>query len=1300
MKRFSIVLAFLLVVAACGFAAWFALRDVPPADDGRSPVAATREAGEAVDDASGEAADGSGGRRRVARVDDEGRPVVAGDRVAGHVVYEGVGVAGASVEAYAAPGGDFDARREQARRIFGDLFSDAELKQMERRFAGLRPQGDVRVTEPSAATGDSGGGATISIGIGANGDDGGGVDLSSIDLESDRVQEAMGAGMEMVGRMLSDPTLIEKAMELGRIEAAGFETDGDWPRVGSARTEADGSFLIEGLPEGRVELRVRASGYVRAKRTVDVGTGGVEVPLSKGAALEGTVTSAGTPVGGATVRTKTRTLETDGAGRFRLEGAVTPKESVLVTARGFVAAGRSVELTVDGPNLPVAIELEPAAIVRGVVVGSDGTPLAGASVRVTKGGVGFNPMMFMQLAQGGGVTAPAPSTLTDANGVFELDGIPGGTVKLMAEHRGYLAFTTESLAVRAGEVLDGVEITLLRESVVSGIVRGPDGATVEGAVVKVALDTTEGLGSMVAGMFGGAWTSATTEADGTYRVGGLTGGSRTVRVEARGFLHEEEAVQVPDEGSAALDFELRPGYRLEGLVLTPNGEPAAGARVEVRWASSANANPLAAMTGMVRGADASGTTDDAGRFALDGLQEGPWSLTAKAEGHLDATADDVPQGATDVVLQLRAAAAIRGIVRDVDGQPVAGAWVHRKGGRRAGGGNPWLAMLSGDPRVLTAADGTFELPELEAGRYTLYARRQGYADSESVKLQVAAGESLAEIELVLRPGESLVGRVIEKGSGNAVPGAIVYVALGSGPMAGMNPQDFVDGDPSAPPGSISTQSGEDGRFTLEGLTPGKVTVEVRTKDHAPASLSRIDVPGGEVIVEVGRGGRVEGVVLDAAGNPVSGTQVILSGGAMGFGRQRVATSDANGFYEMDRVVPGAYQIMKMDSASAFGVGGMGTVAVREGETTRHDFKPDATGAIVSGVVEREAKGVEGAMVILTGGSVGMRMTTSDAKGAFSFDGLPPGKYTVSVQTDILGGGTTSESVTLEERQVLSDLRLRLSSLALEGRVVDAETGKGIGFAQVILFDPTVGTLSSLEEIVSHQRGQAITDAKGQFKISGLADGTFSLRVSAAGYAEETREGVKPGANLSIRLDPGAAFEVTVVGPDGEPVVGATVVAVDASGRETMAFGMGGLEAITNAQGVATLRLAPGRYAIIAESAGLPSGSVDVDAGRGAAVVRLEQGGGIEIVVRKAGQPVAGAQVALLDEAGNPIVKRVSMGNFLGSGATTDAAGRALREGLPPGRVTVVVTPPEGGTPVRKTVTVPRAGTETVEIELP
>ena len=1296
MKRFSIVLVLLLVVAACGFSAWFALREVRI--EGLAPDEPTAAA---TDDTSGEPSDASdaadsGGRKRVARIDEDGQPLVGADAVVGRISYDGAGVRGATVEAFGAPGGDYDPRLEQARQFFGDTFSEDELTKLRDRFGGMRRRGDVRSTE------DSGGGSvSISVGGGGGGESSGtsGIDLGNLDLESDGMQNAMGAGMEFVGRIMSDPSMLEKAMELGKLEVAGFESDGKWPRVGSTKTEADGSFTLAGLPAGKVELRVRASGYVRSKRIVEVGHGGIEIALSRGALLEGTVSSGGHPVAGATIRSKTRTIESDGAGRFRLDGAVTPKESLLVSARGFVTAGQAVPMSEGEASTSVTVELQPAAIVRGSVVDSAGMPLAGATVRVTKGGSSFNPMMFMQLAQVDAVSAPSPSTVADENGLFELDGIPGGTVKLAADKAGYLTFTTESISVTAGETTEGIELKLLRESVVSGKVVGPGGGAVEGATVKVELDAAGGMGAMVAGMFGGSWASARTEEDGTYAVGGLTAGERKVRVESGSYLHEEVTLQVPDEDAVAHDFSLRPGYTLEGLVLTPAGEPAAAASIQVRWAAAGGGNPLAAMTGMMRGADANGTTDAEGQFKLEGLQEGPYTVTAKAEGYLDGEVEDIAQGATDVVLQLRASATVRGTVIDPDGNPVGGAWVHRKGGKRRGGMNPMMAMFAGDPRVLTAADGTFELPELEAGRYQLYARRKGYAESETLKLQVSEGETAADLQLVLRPGESLSGRVIEKGTGNALEGALVYVVEGNSPLAGFNPQEILDREPSAPANSISATTDSAGAFTLAGLSPGRVTVEVRTRDHAPASLGRVEVPGADVTVEVGMGGRVEGVVLDATGNAIAGTQVIVSGGAMGFGRQRMATSDAAGFYELDRVVPGTYQIMKMDSSSAFGVGGMSSVVVREGETTRHDFKPDASGASITGSVQRDGVPVEGAMVILAGGNVGMRMTSSETDGSFSFDGLAPGSYTVSVQTEIMGGGTTRESVKVAEGQKVSGVALKMSSLSLEGRIVDAETGAGIPMVQVILLDSSAGTLTSIEEIMRNQRGQAFTDEKGHFVITGIEDGTFTLRVSAGGYADETRQGVKPGANLTIQLDPGAEFEVTVMGPDGAPVAGATVVAQDSSGNETMAFGMGGLQAVTDGQGVATLRLSPGRFTIVAESAGFPAGSAQIDAARGSVVIRLEGGGGLEVVVKKAGQPYVGAAVALLDEAGNPIVKRLSMGNFLGSGMTTDSAGRVVREGLPPGRVTVVVTPP-GGEPVRKTVTVTRGGTEKVEIELP
>ena len=73
-------------------------------------------------------------------------------------------------------------------------------------------------------------------------------------------------------------------------------------------------------------------------------------------------------------------------------------------------------------------------------------------------------------------------------------------------------------------------------------------------------------------------------------------------------------------------------------------------------------------------------------------------------------------------------------------------------------------------------------------------------------------------------------------------------------------------------------------------------------------------------------------------------------------------------------------------------------------------------------------------------------------------------------------------------------------------------------------------------------------------------------------------------------------------------------------------------------------------------------------------------------------------MTVLDEEGNPVEKRISMGDFMGSGRTTDSAGRVVREGLPAGRLTIVIAPPEGD-PVNKTVEIRQGATEKVTVDI-
>ena len=80
-----------------------------------------------------------------------------------------------------------------------------------------------------------------------------------------------------------------------------------------------------------------------------------------------------------------------------------------------------------------------------------------------------------------------------------------------------------------------------------------------------------------------------------------------------------------------------------------------------------------------------------------------------------------------------------------------------------------------------------------------------------------------------------------------------------------------------------------------------------------------------------------------------------------------------------------------------------------------------------------------------------------------------------------------------------------------------------------------------------------------------------------------------------------------------------------------------------------------------------------------------------------GKPVAGAQVAFLDAAGQPIERRMTVSNVFGGGAATDAGGRLVQTGLPAGQVTVVVTTSADLAPISRTVTVRAGATERVDI---
>lgn len=139
-------------------------------------------------------------------------------------------------------------------------------------------------------------------------------------------------------------------------------------RVGGELTTVkildDGSFRRAGLPVGRAQVRVVATGYVAEARTLEILPGDtfgeitvrdVDFRLEAAMRVAGRVRRADGPAGGARVSVGGKSVTTDAAGEFALEGLVPGRVTVIATQDGLEA-----EVAIDGrggETLSVELEL-------------------------------------------------------------------------------------------------------------------------------------------------------------------------------------------------------------------------------------------------------------------------------------------------------------------------------------------------------------------------------------------------------------------------------------------------------------------------------------------------------------------------------------------------------------------------------------------------------------------------------------------------------------------------------------------------------------------------------------------------------------------------------------------------------------------------------------------------------------------------------------------------------------------------------------------------------------------------------
>jgi hypothetical protein len=269
---------------------------------------------------------------------------------------------------------------------------------------------------------------------------------------------------------------------------------------------------------------------------------------------------------------------TDASGAYKLEGLSAGSYRMAVLDRGKPLPQRAqppvIELSAQERKTGVELAIDrPNGIIRGTVSGPEGKPLADAWVSVHQDlgsmlesmrgddhhGESDTRMMVFENRDGPGAAPESsfPPALTDAQGHFEIHGLPRSTYTVLAEaQRG-------QLRARAGGVRPDATIDLraLAVTSLSGKVAGASGPS---ALFSVELD--------------GPTRAQRSFTDGAFSFARVDPGSYTVRVQSSDGNGQATVEVKPDE-AATVDIKLASNAIVIGTLVDTAGQPVAGQAV-------------------------------------------------------------------------------------------------------------------------------------------------------------------------------------------------------------------------------------------------------------------------------------------------------------------------------------------------------------------------------------------------------------------------------------------------------------------------------------------------------------------------------------------------------------------------------------------------------------------------------------------------------------------------------------------------------------------------------------------------
>ncbi|MEX1024777.1 MAG: carboxypeptidase-like regulatory domain-containing protein [Planctomycetota bacterium] len=983
------------------------------------------------------------------------------------------------------------------------------------------------------------------------------------------------------------------------------------------------------------------------------------------------------------------TAEVDAEGHFTVDVPLEGERWIEVMAR-YSYFDRPLALPQVATGPLVLSPLLGAWVVGRVEVPTSSKSLAGAVQLAPAAGGGTS---FRSMLTG---AAREHATEFGADAAFELGGVPAGKYRLTCTSDTAAPYSREELSLLAG-VRHELVLTLEPGVCLAGVVVDQVGvpvADVEVTARRRERDERRGFDMLRGG--NGAAPRTRTDSEGRFRLSGVAPGGVRLQASDGPLLDDATLDLTVEHGVTVDDLELvaERGAALFGRVTWPDERPAAACAVvptiDAEATGAGDGDPGRAWRSQMRLAAQRTTTERDGSFRIEGLDpDYAYRLTASFDpndvreerraavgGRAELRAvrtDDSP-----LSLVLEDAPTLTGYVQAPDGTPIsdfelsaADAAANRFRMNPGGGAEPVEASIS-DP------EGAFTLSGLTDGTWRLTLRAAGFAaPAEPVEIIWPDALEAAPPVVTLVPEARLLVRVVGP-NGKLVPGAEV--------------RDVTTGWRERMRGGGRELAGHTdafGELEFTGLAAGRYELVASANGFARSAPSELMLAPGDVKrdvrLDLARGGRIEGTLLDVDGD-VDGRTILVSGispGQMDDGM--LARTDTKGRFALEAVPAGTWNLIAPPAevrrgGQPFSAGlESARVEVVEGETAYVELgTPPAEPVAVSGRVTAAGQPVTAEVVFVRSGEnflAGLARAMTDDQGAYSVVLDEPGAYSVSAtpsgrrlahrRTVVIAGETT--------------LDLEIPGGSISGIVrKDGEPQDDVRVRVMVDGPQAAGSL------LAQQFENVETNDEGEYRLEGLAEGKYRVSVGGSRFGMGRATARQVVSGIEVRTDRatrGVDFDLgepgtisaLVVDRSGKPVGSGTLFVRDAEGRVVNPIG---ISERSTAGRYEVDGISPGRYTVGFRSTSLvsaESASIGVTSGETSDLKLVAEEGTklVVTVVDEEGEPVD-ARIAVTDAEGKEFHGMTALDFAFGPPSEGWSPGKSSYGPLPPGEYEVHV----------------------------